>query len=167
MNIEAGKKLIEIASKFIGVKEEGGDNKGKWVETFQKTVDGKAQGEAWCAGFTQYCVAEVAKLLKIKPTLFKSEHCLTIWNNTPKEKRLKKPVEGCIVVWGMWVNGKQTASGHMGMVVAPKGTDAFISIEGNTSDGVAVNRNGDGVYKRTRLINSKGQMRVVGFIDPW
>ena len=43
-----GSKLIEEAEKTLGITEHGGENCGAEVEEFQRTVDGRAQGEAWC-----------------------------------------------------------------------------------------------------------------------
>lgn len=40
--------LIDEAKKWIGTTESGADNCGPEVELFQKAVDGKSQGEAWC-----------------------------------------------------------------------------------------------------------------------
>ena len=40
--------LIEVATKYIGIKEATNHNDGPEVEMFQKAVDGKAQGESWC-----------------------------------------------------------------------------------------------------------------------
>ncbi len=40
--------LVEVATKYIGIKESTNHNDGPEVEMFQKAVDGKAQGESWC-----------------------------------------------------------------------------------------------------------------------
>ena len=41
------------AEACVGIREQGGNNKGPLVELMQKTVDGKAQAEAWCMAFVQ------------------------------------------------------------------------------------------------------------------
>lgn len=41
-------KLLEEARRWVGVREKGGNNRGPEVEKFQKAVDGRASGEAWC-----------------------------------------------------------------------------------------------------------------------
>lgn len=155
------KKLVEIAKKYIGTKEEGGDNKGKQIEEFQKAVDGKAQGEAWCMAFVQFCIKEVEKLSGglIKSEIFKSEHCMTVWNNTPKEQRLTTPEVGCLILWQF----AGTSNGHVGIVtnVGPTRVD---TIEGNTGDGQGVVREGDGVYARNRSKTGDAKMKVVGFL---
>lgn len=155
------KKLVEIAKKYIGVKEFGGDNKGKQVEEFQKAVDGKAQGEAWCMAFVQFCIKAVEKEGQglIPSEIFRSEHCMTVWNKTPKELRLKEPQVGCLVIW-QFANG---ASGHVGIVTEVTST-GINTIEGNTGNGAGIVREGDGVYARKRTKTGSSSMKVVGFL---
>lgn len=152
--------LVSIASQYVGVKEVGGDNQGPQVSLFQSAVDGKAQGESWCMGFVFYCIKELeTKVPTLKSNLFMSEHCLTVWNKTPVAQRLKEPEVGCIVIWQF----ENSSSGHTGIVT--KVTKAQIeTIEGNTGDGAEVNRNGDGVYKRTRLKAGSKKMKIVGYL---
>lgn len=153
--------LVEVAKRYIGTKESGGDNKGAQVEAFQKAVDGKAQGEAWCMAFVQFCINKVEEETNetLKSKIFKSEHCLTVWNKTPVEQRLKVPEPGCLIVWQF---GK-TASGHVGIVTAV-GPTKVDTIEGNTGDGQGVVREGDGVYARKRSRTGTSDMKVLGFL---
>lgn len=156
--IDPKKELVDLAHRFVGVKESGGDNKGKEVEAFQKAVDGKAQGESWCMCFVQHCIKEIELTTGLKSDIFKSEHCMTVWNNTPVSSRLKDPEPGCIVIW----NFVGTASGHTGIVT--KVGDRLETIEGNTSDGAGIVREGDGVYVRSRSKTGDVKMKVVGFL---
>lgn len=151
--------LIDIAKKYIGVKEEGGDNKGSMVELFQRSVDGKAQGESWCMAFVQYCLLELEKETSVKSKIFKSEHCLTVWNNSPKELRLTKPEVGCLVIWQF----KNSSQGHVG-IVTKVNVNTIATIEGNTGTGAAIERNGDGVYARVRSKAGGATMKVVGYL---
>lgn len=157
--MDSNKKLIEVAKKYIGVKESGGDNKGKEVEMFQKAVDGKAQGEAWCMAFVQFCINEVEKSDNVKSKVFESEHVMTVWNKTPKEQRLDKPEVGCIILW----NFVGTSSGHAGFVEFV-GKTKVDTIEGNTGDGAGIVREGDGVYLRKRSQTGDAKMKVVGYL---
>jgi uncharacterized protein (TIGR02594 family) len=153
-----GLALILEARKWIGTTEVGGNNKGPSVEAFQKAVDGKAQGEPWCMAFVQFCVQKVAPSL-----LASSEHCLTVWNRTPREQRLEVPEPGCIMIW----RHKGTDQGHCGIV---SGFDGVIisTIEGNTAPHRRdVEREGDGVYEVTRSMNGTPTMDVVGWLRPW
>lgn len=154
--------LIAEATKWIGVMEKGGPNKGPEVERFQKAVDGKAQGESWCMSFVQFCVMEVEKRSEVDSPLFRSEHCLTVWNKSPLYLRL--PADpGSLVIW----RHGDTASGHVGIVERIGKGGLLHTIEGNTGAGAGVVREGDGVYRRQRNPKGEGTMRVVGFLSPW
>lgn len=171
------KMLIDRASTYIGVTEQGKDNCGKQVEEFQRAVDGKASAESWCMGFVQHCLKETLKKVeadpelkgKVKQSLFSTEHCLTAWNKTDPKYRLKKPEAGAIVIWQHVKNGKPTASGHTGIVTAvtADGKSSIQTIEGNTGPGGAVVREGDGVYKKVRSQSGSATMKILGYIMPF
>lgn len=155
-------RLVDEAKSYIGVTESGGDNHGKDVENFQRAVDGKAQGESWCMAFVQFCIRRV-----IDKTMFPAtEHCLTAWNKAnPNAKYALDSQDvrpGFVVIWrhGLSMNG------HTGIVTAVS-KDSFETVEGNTSMGSGIERNGDGVYARSRSRFCTGTMKVVGFIDPF
>ncbi len=166
------KLLILEASRWVGTTEVGGNNKGQIVEKFQKTVDSKAQGEAWCMAAVQtWCVWTKNYFdtchppLKdtIKLAIYPSEHCLTVWNKTDPRCRIKSPTPGCVIIW----RRGQTTNGHTGIFVEMLPNGKMKTIEGNTGDGKGVVRDGDGVYFRERSLTGEGDMKVVGFIDPF
>ena len=160
--------LINEALRWVGVKEQAA-NKGQLVELFQKAVDGRANAESWCMAFQQYCIQAVDAQLKIfapqqkSSRIFRSEHCLTTWNNSPREHRMDKPEPGCLVVW----KHGDTTNGHVGLVYEIDGDGYLKTIEGNTGAGPGVISNGDGVYKRVRDPKGTGEMKVVGFLKVW
>jgi uncharacterized protein (TIGR02594 family) len=154
--------LLEIARKYVGVKEIGGENRGPEVEAFQKAVDGVADREPWCMSFVQHCIQQVEEELKVNSPLLSSEHCLSVWRAAPKECILYHPEAGSIAIWQM--NG--TLAGHTGIVERVE-ADAFHTIEGNTSNGSGVVREGDGVYRRVRKRSGSGKMRLLGFLRPF
>ena len=162
------KILVAEAKRWIGVTEESGDNKGQCVQMFQKACDNKAAGESWCMAFVQFCLKNTDSLcvdvLKSmgKNNLFLSEHCLTVWNNSPKSCRVDKPFIGSIAIWQMG----ETTSGHTG-IVTEIGQATFKTIEGNTGPGAGVVREGDGVYEKTRTMNQIGNMKLLGFLLPY
>lgn len=168
--------LATEAAKWVGVVEKG-PNKGPDVERFQKAVDGKASGEAWCMCFVQFCVDQVDALLKGSkhtPTwLFQSEHCLTVWNKTPQAARIpwNQVQPGCLIVWQHFKDGKATTSGHVGIVIRllPDSINGsrVETIEGNTGNGAGVVREGDGVYRRVRSLAGSDTMKVKGFLRCW
>ena len=161
------------AQKWIGIKEVGGPNRGQIVEIFQRAIDGKAQGEPWCAafvGFVLKTVEDTFQALEIEAqpcALTLSEHVMTMWAKAPADKKLSKPEVGSLVVWQMYSKeGKATGSGHIGLVTRLIG-EKFETVEGNTNDGLGVEREGVGVFKRVRSHVVSGPMRVMGYLRAW
>lgn len=151
----------------VGIREEGGNNKGKLVELIQKTI-GDAERESWCMSFQQTGIAYVERKLGIVSKYPVSEHCLTCWQDAPAELRVHiSPLRGAIVIWQ---HGK-TSNGHTGMVRQPPIGDSFNAVEGNTEGGFAANgaieRDGGGVYYTHRSTNGNGDMRVKGYLKPF
>ena len=162
--IDFMKELIRAAEKCIGVTEHGGNNKGPEVERFQKAVDGKAQGEPWCAAFVQFCVKEIGSSLRATVVVYPSEHCMTIWGRTPGVHRYKSPKPGFLVIW----NYEGSTNGHIGIVTKVIDEFTIETIEGNTSpDDKTIEREGDGVYRKVRSTKTVGKMKLVGFIAPF
>lgn len=161
--IDPRRMLVDVAHRFVGIQEQGGDNKGPEVERFQRAVDGKAAGEPWCMAFVQFCVAEVEARTGVKSNLFRSEHCMTVWNKSPQLMRRKRPEPGLIVIWSR-VN---TAFGHTGIVTRQKSPEVYETIEGNTSKGFGIEREGDGVFVKLRTINGTQLFRPVGYLQPF
>lgn len=160
------------AQRWVGVKEVGGDNSGQLIEMFQRSVDGKAQREAWCLSFLFFCIQEVDKatnailLQSTKPTELKpTKHCMTLLRNSQKQL-LKTPEVGSIMLWEFIRNGKSTDTGHAEVVIEVH-KDHVVTVGGNTSDGSGVNRNGDGVYRRVRSVLGTPNMLVRGFLKVW
>jgi hypothetical protein len=171
--------LAHEASRWVSVREVGGDNRGEFVTMFQRAVDGRANGEAWCAGFVWFCINAVdatwvASFEKQDPTmpswLHKSESCMEMWTRSPVACRVDFGVlgPGDLMVWQHWNSNGPTGAGHVGIVEQITGGNA-VTIEGNTGDGEGVVREGDGVYRRIRklTIGGAGSMRLLGFLRPW
>lgn len=154
-------KLLDVARSYVGVREQG-TNRGREVEMFQRAIGG-ADGEPWCMSFAQFCLQKAGAETKVDPKVFRSEHCLTVWNKSPKSQQLSKPEPGSLVIW----RHGNSSSGHVGIVEKVHADGTFTTIEGNTSSGSGVNREGDGVYRRKRDMNGAGSMRVVGFLKPF
>jgi hypothetical protein len=154
------------AQACVGIREVGGNNKGPMVELLQETI-GSASAEAWCMSFVQTCLAYAEKKTGIKSPVFASEHCLTVWQKTPKTARVKKvPARGAIAIW----NYPPGVSGHTGIV------DVFTAkkmnlFEGNTEKGLtlsgAIERDGGGCYYTERSTGSTKKMKLLGFIKPF
>ncbi|MEP0903679.1 alpha/beta fold hydrolase [Nodosilinea sp. FACHB-13] len=156
----AAQSLIGVAQSYIGVREQG-YNSGAQVEAFQRAVDGVAQNEAWCMSFAQYCIKAVEKAAQADSPIVQSEHCLTVWKNSPDNLRSSTPKPGSLVIW----QHGNSSSGHVGIVESVNADGTFITVEGNTNDGSGVTREGIGVFRRQRDLNGSGEMRVVGFLN--
>ncbi len=151
----------------VGIREKGGNNKGPLVELLQDTVGG-VSAEAWCMSLIQSGIAYVEKKLDVKSPVAITEHCLTCWEKTPKEQRVKIfPLPGAICIWQ---HGRSSA-GHTGMVLTADNTSKTMTlVEGNTESGNEkgeVVREGGGVYFTRRNMKATGSMRVVGFLRPF
>jgi hypothetical protein len=153
---------------------ENGTNKGQMVEAFQKAVDGKAQGEPWCMAFVQYCLQRTDDLVRymdwmtpeMKPhEIFASEHCWTVWLNTPEYARYMSAFPGSIAIWKNAYNN----TGHAGIVIKRESEPfSFLTIEGNTSpDQDGSQRDGDGVFMKKRSGNIGKDLHLIGFLNPW
>jgi len=159
------RELILEAEKWVGIHEVGGNNRGPEVERFQKAVDGRAEAEAWCASFVQFCMKEVATRLSATQVAFPSEHCFTIWAMTGKMHCYASPKAGYLVIWKY----EGTSNGHVGIVSRVIDESTIETIEGNTSpEGKTIVREGDGVYRKTRsTMRVVGKMRLVGYVCPF
>lgn len=163
---DARSLFIYAIEACVGIREEGGNNKGPLVKLLQETI-GEAEGEAWCMSFVQTCLAYVEEKLSMESPVEASEHCLTVWNNTPKSMRVKSiPAPGAIAIWR---HGNST-SGHTG-VVTEWNKSWFEAVEGNTEGGTAptgdVIREGGGVYVTKRGAKGNGSMKIIGFLKPF
>lgn len=153
-------------SAFVGIREKTGNNDGPLVELLQETI-GSASQEAWCMSAQQSALAYAELKTGIKSPIFASEHCLTVWTNTPKEQRVKfTPLAGAMVIW----RHGNTQNGHTGCVWSADEA-IFTATEGNTTGGVDPNgkvvRDGSGFYFTKRSRAGNGDMHVVGFLKPF
>lgn len=160
-----GSIVANDALSNVGVTEDG-DNRGQWVETYQRAV-GIPPGAPWCAAFVRY---------RFEQASTKSGFAL------PEGM----PDSGWVpsyVAWarrtGRWVpvaTARQTPSmvtpgmlccfwfpakdrhAHIGIVVATGTSMGVVTVEGNTGldKGADVERDGDGVYRKRRTWGSFG-----------
>lgn len=160
--------LVLEARRWIGINEQG-SNKGQLVERWQKTIDGLAQNESWCMCFVQHQVIWTDIVFKDlfndqdSNKLFRSEHCMTVWNKSIARK-IQQPIVGSIAIW----NHDGTPQGHTGIVShVDLSAKKFLCIEGNTGPGDGIVREGDGVFEKSRSMDGAGKMKLLGFIVPW
>lgn len=67
---------------MVGIREHGGNNQGTMVRLIQETVGG-ASGEPWCMAAVQTGLAFAEYMCNVKSPIAVSEHCVTVWNQTP------------------------------------------------------------------------------------
>lgn len=170
MPVNKKQELIKLATSFVGVHEEGGNNSGPVVEMFQRVI-GKAEKEPWCCSFVMYCVKEIDAKTKAKTVLFPTESSQMLWIKTPKIARIERPVAGAVIVWTKYKGEQPTGFGHVGIVREVLDKEWMLTVEGNTapdSNDSTIVRDGDGVYmKRRRIVQNVGTMRTCGFLLPW
>lgn len=158
--------LIDMAMKFVGVHEVG-YNDGPTVEIFQSIIS-KPQHQPWCVDFVQYCVRETDKRFAAETILFATESSQILWLKTPQVARVLVPEPGCIMIWQHFQDETPLTSGHVGIVREVLGNGDVLTVEGNTSPGPGIQREGDGVYLKRRAMKiSTGPMRTLGFLLPW
>lgn len=147
----------------LSVRETGGNNAGKFVETYLKAV-GLSRGEPWCQAFVMFRLIKAATELgtKIPADMPRSGYTPTVANWGKKkgwwisraqaQTKTVSPMRGDLVYFYKASKGR---IGHVGIVdsVLPNGV---WTIEGNTGGGADVNADGDGVFKKFRTWDSLG-----------
>ena len=151
----------------VGIREKGGNNRGHMVELIQDTL-GTADGEPWCMSLVQTCLAFAELRSGHASPIAASEHCLTVWHDTPKEQRVQTvPAPGAIIIWQHGAG----PSGHTGCTISAVVDGRFHAVEGNTESGLVaagqVERDGGGCYETIRTVNGAGSMKVVGYLKPF
>lgn len=162
IDIKDARLLFGLAAEAcVGIKEQGGNNRGPMVELMQKTIEG-ADREPWCMAFVQTCLAYAELRTGKKSPIVATEHCMTAWRNSPQEQRVKThPLKYAIIIW----NYDGTDSGHTGVIIENNRQSYLQSVEGNTGDESM--RDGDGVFYKKRDWIRTGSLRRVGFLKPF
>lgn len=169
MNLKTSKLLdvVAVALSQVGVHEHGGNNDGAVVRMYQDVI-GKPEKEPWCVSFVQWCVREVEQKFNDKTILYATESTQMLWHKTPQIARVTLPEPGCIVVWTKFKGETPLSIGHCGIVKEVIDSKWMLTIEGNTGSGDGIQREGDGVYLKRRLIHQgTGYMRTKGFLLPF
>lgn len=169
----ATQSLRQIYTAELGVREATGRNDGSQVEEYLRYV-GLKKGNPWCAAFvcwaygkagvanprTGYCpvlfpAARVvwSRKLRVEGSRLKVEsaqpttrNLQPFSHNTQPATRIPSPGD----VFGIYFPEKGRIA-HVGFV-DEWGDKYLISVEGNTNE--AGSREGDGVYRKRRLISS-------------
>jgi len=151
---------LDTARHYVGVHEVGGNNRGASIRRFLASVD-LPEGQPWCAAFPSYCLDAAHA---VRPTTRTGLALGFLRKNKYVSARdVYMGLDTVPVPSIMVFRDGATYKGHAGFVEVAKGNRVW-TIEGNTSSGVGSQRDGDGVYRRTRLIEPWKRFRIVGFV---
>lgn len=147
--------LARIAEQEIGVKEQGGSNRGKRIQEYQRATWLDGTGWPWCAAFICWVVREwlraPAVLAGLQMDATKAEKWrpktagawdFVRWANEVGLNVLEENMparRGDIAVYDF---------SHIGLVVEDGARGEILTVEGNTNG--AGSREGDGVFRKRR-----------------
>lgn len=150
-------ELVRIANTQVGVREVGGNNKGRKVVEYQKATWLKPDAWPWCAAFTAWVLREALKNPAARQAIWlKSDgegwRCKDAsaygWEKWGAQKKLQLLPETARALAGDFVTFDFS---HIGIVVkdqARAGAGVIHTVEGNTD--AAGSREGGGVYAKQR-----------------
>lgn len=157
--------IKKIAESYLNQKEISG-NKGFVDKDFDKKMRkaGFYTGAPWCGFFARLVWMEDNQDVSIISGSSKK----TIDLATKADNWHAEPVEGAVVVWATFKNGKRQTTGHIGVVTEVVG-NRYSTVEGNTTD--KGGREGIMVARRFREITPEkwkveNGLRLMGFIHP-
>ena len=126
-----------------------------------------------CMAFVQSMIAYAEAKTGVRSPLMATEHCLTLWNGTPIEQKVRiSPLAGAIAIW----RHGATTNGHTGIVLDCD-ESVFFAVEGNGSGSftplldsgaqAVIEREGNAVVYTKRSRTTNGEMKLLGFIKPF
>ena len=148
-------QLKKIYFSQVGVREQGGANRGEQVEQYLASV-GFGPGYAWCAAFVSWCYQQADV-----------EHPQSAWvpsyaikeNLIYQRGEFMKQLPQTGDVFLIWYERLKRPA-HIGFI--DQWQDAWvITVEGNTNDDGS--REGDGVYRKRRI--QRQVWAVSNFVD--
>ena len=159
----------------LTVREENGPNRGKYVETYLKAV-GLGPGYAWCGAFVRFRLEKAAAALGLEiPRGFPDSAYTPDYAAWAKREGLWIPISDPDKVMrgdlGCFYFRAKGRIAHIGIVVQQFSSPRrrCVTVEGNTGPADAagaVQREGDGVYRKYRDISDFGEYG--GFVRlPW
>lgn len=162
--------LARVAESQIGVREEGGNNKGEMVQAYQRATWLAGTGWKWCAAFVCWCVLQALQVRAISPKGWKRPRTAAAYDL--EEWAAGRAPHGPNAGWQLMPRGSTPRRGdvvtftwsHAGIVT---GYDAAkrmaFTVEGNASlKAVSNATTGDGVVAKTQPIQRI--RRVIRFI---
>lgn len=153
--VDTRAEVAAIYKSQLGVREKTGNNDGKDVEKYLKSV-GLGKGFAWCAAFVHWCLTEA-----------KVKNSITAWSPTAHNKKnivyfkgkFKKEPQQADVITLYYANKGRI--GHTGFFDHMQSENMTVNYEGNTNRGNS--NEGDGVYLTFRPV--KTLYSITSWID--
>lgn len=144
--------LSDVYLSQVGVMEKTGNNDGKSVEMYLRSV-GLKKGFAWCAAFVRWSYDSSGVKTNINGMALSAVNKANyVYKNG---KFIKEPQQGDAVTFYYTNLGR---IGHTGFYHERINDKIYMSVEGNTGNTGANNdgivREGDGVYKKYRSFKS-------------
>lgn len=152
----------------VGVQEEGGNNRGKFVELYQKSV-GIPPGSPWCAAFLRFRLEAADARIEpndLPPSFPDSGWCpdYSAWGRkmgllTPVSLARESPSRVAVGDLALFWFSTLKRHAHIGIVVEVHSW-GVVTVEGNTGpeSGAGVDRDGDGVFRKERDWSELGSM---------
>jgi hypothetical protein len=148
-------EVAKVYKSQVGVRERTGNNDGRDVEKYLKSV-GLGKGFAWCAAFVHWCLIEAGV-----------PNTITAWSPTAHNKKnivyfnnkFKKPAQQADVIT-LYYSSKGRI-GHTGFFDHMQSENMTVNYEGNTNRGNS--NEGDGVYLTFRPL--KTLYSITSWID--
>lgn len=151
--------LVDIAVRELGVREQGGNNRGPRIREYQAATWLAPGPWPWCAAFVDWVIREWLK----DP---EARDWLTLSQEAAGDFRPQTAGAWDLVNWARRQRGRvsilteeaQAQPGdlivfdfsHVGLIERDNGT-SFLTIEGNTNQaGARDSESGDGVWRKTR-----------------
>jgi len=145
------RRVAEIYTAEIGVREKTGNNDGERVEEYLR-VCGLGKGYAWCAAFISWTFDKAGvKAIKSawSPNWFPANKTIYVRGNKNNLTPNRADVLG--------ITRTNGSVYHVGFIDEwTNGSNFCISVEGNTNN--AGSAEGDGVYKKRRLKSQIGKV---------
>lgn len=162
-------EIVAIAAREVGVREQGGNNRGERIAVYQSATWLKPGDWPWCAAFCAWVLRSALIASGVPPARADAWRCKDAsafgWVTWAKQTsgclalNICEPQPGDFVVFDF--NGPNAAGGgHIGIVERDVPGVTFHTIEGNTNDaGARDSATGDGVLRKVR-----GDRTVVSFL---
>ncbi|MCK9587971.1 MAG: hypothetical protein M0Q93_01250 [Terrimicrobiaceae bacterium] len=144
-------RILDVARASIGLQEKTGNNDGPAIDRILASVGLERTGAPYCAAWNRW-VYDMAGFRLVGPRSALASKWVSdpTWTRS-KGGTLPKPGDA----WGIYFPSKKRVA-HTGLVEV-WGTKTIRTIEANTSPDAAAgsdaDRNGDGVWRKYRLIN--------------